>query len=103
MRVGLGGAAGHDGAAAPRLGMSATRTFTLDELAGYDGRDGSPAYVAHAGLVYDLSESFTWRRGSHHAEHLAGVDLTEAMSRAPHAASFLDRFPVVGRLVDADK
>jgi predicted heme/steroid binding protein len=79
--------------------MNAARTFTAEELARYDGRDGSPAYVAHAGLVYDLSESFTWRRGRHHAEHMAGTDLTEAMAGAPHGASLLGRFPVVGRLL----
>jgi predicted heme/steroid binding protein len=82
--------------------MNTTRTFTLGELARFDGREGSPVYVAYDSLVYDLSESFTWRRGRHHAEHLAGTDLTEALAGAPHGASLLGRFPVVGRLLGED-
>ena len=78
------------------------RTFTAAELARFNGTGGSPPYVAHAGLVYDLSRSFTWQRGRHHAEHAAGTDLTEAMAGAPHGASLLSRFPVVGRLVEGD-
>jgi predicted heme/steroid binding protein len=84
--------------------MTAMRTFTAAELARFNGTGGSPPYVAHAGLVYDLSKSFTWQLGRHHAEHVAGTDLTEAMAGAPHGASLLGRFPVVGRLVeDADR
>jgi len=77
------------------------RTFTADELARFDGLNGSPTYVAHDGLVYDVSGSFLWRRGRHQAQHLAGTDLTEALGGAPHGASLLARFPVVGRLTPA--
>ena len=75
------------------------RTFTAEELARFNGAGGSPPYVAYAGQVYDLSKSFTWRAGRHHAEHMAGADLTAAISAAPHGASLLSRFPVVGRLL----
>jgi len=78
------------------------RTFTAAELARFNGTGGSPPYVAHAGLVYDLSKSSSWQRGRHHAEHAAGTDLTEAMAGAPHGASLLGRFPVIGRLVEGD-
>ncbi len=74
------------------------RTFTSDELARYDGKDGRPAYIGYNGKVYDVSDSFLWRNGKHQALHVAGVDLTKALDSAPHGADLLDRFPVVGSL-----
>lgn len=38
--------------------------------------------------------------GSHQVFHRAGVDLTEALERAPHGDDVLERFPVVGVLRD---
>ena len=75
------------------------RTFTLAELAQFDGLDGRPAYVAYQGKVYDLSAGATWIDGSHFDEHDAGQDLTESMEYASHGAEVLDRMPVVGELV----
>jgi predicted heme/steroid binding protein len=77
------------------------RTFTKEELAGYDGSRGM-AYVACEGKVYDVSQSFLWQKGKHQVIHRAGADLTEALKRAPHGSELLERFPVVGRLVDLD-
>jgi predicted heme/steroid binding protein len=83
--------------------MTAMRFFTMEELARFDGRD-APAYVACEGAVYDVSDSFLWRRGRHQAEHLAGADLTAALAGAPHGGDLLSAFPVVGRLAgDADR
>jgi len=80
--------------------MSEERTFTTEELARYDGREGRPCYVAYEGQVYDLSASdFSWAGGEHYEEHLAGRDLTEEMAGAPHGGEALAPFPVVGRLV----
>jgi predicted heme/steroid binding protein len=73
------------------------KTFSLDELARYDGIDG-PAYVAYGGKVYDVTRSFLWPKGNHQGLHRAGQDLTEAFSAAPHGVEFLERFPVVGIL-----
>jgi len=78
------------------------RTFTKEELAKYDGRDGV-AYVAYCGKVYDVSQSFLWQRGRHQVAHRAGHDLTEALKEAPHASELLERFPVVGKLLSSDK
>ena len=84
--------------------MHAERIFTAEDLARYDGREGASAYIACAGLVYDVSESFVWRRGRHQAEHLAGTDLTEALTGAPHGDDLLQAFPIVGRLLrDAEE
>ncbi len=74
--------------------------FTLEELRHYDGRDGRPSYVAWNGRVYDVTDSFLWRDGVHQVTHKAGQDLTEALNDAPHGGDLLERFPVVGVLVN---
>ena len=52
------------------------------------------------GKVYDVSSSFLWQKGRHGARHGAGVDLTTALEGAPHGVDLLERFPVIGVLVD---
>ena len=74
------------------------RVFTERELKKYDGKKGL-AYIAYRGKVYDVSASYHWRKGIHHAAHRAGCDLTEASERAPHDLGLLDKFPIVGELV----
>ena len=72
--------------------------MTRKELAGFDGRDGRPAYVAVSGTVYDVSASPLWPNGDHQGAHQAGGDLTEELKSAPHVRAVIERFPVVGRL-----
>jgi len=74
------------------------KKFTEEELARYNGKNGNPAYVVYKGNVYDVSDSFLWKGGTHQVLHSAGVDLTDALERAPHAADVLEKFPVVGIL-----
>jgi len=74
------------------------RGFTAEELKKYDGKNGL-AYVAYRGKVYDVSSSYHWRKGTHHAAHRAGCDLTEASEQAPHDLTLLDKFPIVGKLI----
>jgi predicted heme/steroid binding protein len=74
------------------------RIFTDEELKKYDGKKGL-AYIAYRGKVYDVSASYHWRKGIHHAAHRAGCDLTEAFKQAPHDPDLLDKFPIVGELV----
>lgn len=74
------------------------RTFTEEELKKYDGKNGL-AYIAYRGKVYDVSESYHWRKGIHHAAHRAGCNLTAALEQAPHDPDLLDKFPIVGKLV----
>ncbi len=74
------------------------RTYTLEELSRYNGRDGSPAYVAYHGVVYDVSGSYFFRNGLHWITHHAGNDLSEEITAAPHDDSLLKKFPVVGSL-----
>jgi len=75
------------------------RTFTRDEMARYDGKNGAPAFVAFNGKVYDVSGSFLWQNGDHQVLHHAGEDFTAGLAEAPHGADLLERFPVVGTLV----
>jgi predicted heme/steroid binding protein len=72
--------------------------FTLQELAKFNGKDGSPAYVAYKGIVYDVTESGMWGDGDHEGMHVAGMDLTEAHDDAPHDVYVTD-FPEVGKLI----
>lgn len=72
--------------------------FTKEELARCDGKNGSQAYVAYKGKVYDVSDSLLWKGGGHQASHTAGQDLTDALEEAPHNSELLEEFPVVGIL-----
>jgi predicted heme/steroid binding protein len=74
------------------------RAFTTEELAGFDGKEGRPAYVGFKGKVYDVSASGMWEDGVHEDEHNAGVDLTDDGDFAPHGEYVLEPFPVMGTL-----
>lgn len=74
------------------------KEFDAEELAGLNGENGKPAYIAHDGKVYDVSESKLWRKGQHMNRHRSGADLTSDMQAAPHDFKVLERFPQVGIL-----
>lgn len=74
------------------------QTFTKEELAKFNGKNGNPIYVAHNGLVYNVSASPLWEEGEHQGMHTAGADLTKDILDAPHEKEVLERFPVVGEL-----
>ena len=74
--------------------------MTREELATHNGQDGQSAYVAVSGTIYDVSESDYWREGNHVDAHQAGQDLTVELKSAPHVRSVIERFPVVGKLVE---
>jgi|GEM_PF-332345 len=71
------------------------KTFTLAELAKYNGKNGTKAYVAVDGNVYDLTAVFA---GGKHASHFAGTELTNAFY-SYHAKKVLAKYPIVGQLV----
>ncbi len=75
------------------------KTFTKDELAKYNGKNGMPAYIAHKGKVYDATGSSLWEMGEHQGMHVAGQDLTKDVLDAPHEEDVLTRLPQVGDLV----
>jgi predicted heme/steroid binding protein len=78
------------------------RVFTKEELSKYDG-SGGVAYIACAGKVYDVSHSFHWKKGIHQVTHYAGCDLTDALKQAPHGFEMLEKFPIVGELVESEE
>jgi predicted heme/steroid binding protein len=77
------------------------REFSTEELAQYNGKNGTPTYVAYKGKVYDVSGSFLWKDGRHQVLHDAGLDLTDVMEQAPHGGNILEKFSVVGTLQGA--
>ncbi len=83
-----------------KMVRSGKKVFTKEELRQYDGSKGV-AFIAFESRVYDVSQSFHWKKGIHHVVHRAGCDLTEALKRAPHGPDMLDRFPIVGELLDS--
>jgi len=72
------------------------KKLTKRELAQYSGKNGTKAYIAYNGKIYDVSSSFHWKDGRHQALHQAGEDLTEALQEAPHGEDLLERVPLIG-------
>lgn len=70
------------------------KTFTKEELATYNGKNGQPAYLAVDGVVYDLSAVF---KNGYHYGHPAGLDLTNAFYKK-HVKAAITKYPVVGNL-----
>jgi predicted heme/steroid binding protein len=73
------------------------KKFSLNELKGFDGKGGKPAYVGYKGKVYDVTGSAMWGDGDHMG-HAAGMDLTLDMKIAPHADDVMEKMKVVGVL-----
>jgi predicted heme/steroid binding protein/YHS domain-containing protein len=79
------------------------KTFTLEQLKQFDGKNGKPAYAAVNGIVYDLSKIGPWKGGQHMKLHYAGKDLTEEFKQAPKDihSHVLAELPKVGVLAQA--
>lgn len=72
------------------------RSFTEEELAYYDGKDGKPAYVAVKGIVYDVSSLVRWAGGEHFGMK-AGRDLSSPfMGCHQGVMDRLNKLPQVG-------
>ena len=74
------------------------KEITSEELAGFDGKEGRPVYVAFQGRVYDVTQSRLWSTGTHMKRHPSGKELTGEIAAAPHGPEVLDRYPQVGTL-----
>jgi predicted heme/steroid binding protein len=74
------------------------QNFTLDELSGYDGKDGKKAYVAVDGNVYDVTEIAPWKGGTHFGGAHAGADMSDFITRSPHGKKVLEKLTQVGTL-----
>ncbi len=74
-------------------------TFTMEEIAQYDGKDGRPAYIVVDGVVYDVSNVRQWSSGAHFGFE-PGADVTEALAAGPHGVSQLGNAEVVGVIAE---
>lgn len=74
------------------------RTFTLRELAKYNGKNGMPGYIAVYGVVYDITNTAAWAAATHFGLS-AGNDVTNSFSYCHIGQSVLNRLRAVGRLV----
>ncbi|MEH6988532.1 cytochrome b5 domain-containing protein [Cytobacillus firmus] len=85
-------------AASPAVAVP-NQTFTIQDLANYDGKNGRPAYVAVSGVVYDVTNNRAWAAATHFGL-VSGRDYTQEFASC-HAGqqSILATLPVVGRLI----
>ncbi len=74
------------------------KEFDPETIGQFDGKEGRPVYIVHAGRVFDVSGSKLWKTGLHMNRHAAGRDLTADLEAAPHGTEVLDRYPQVGTL-----
>ncbi|MDP4090965.1 MAG: cytochrome b5 domain-containing protein [Bacillota bacterium] len=70
----------------------------MNDLKQYTGQNGTAAYVAVNGTVYDVTKAKRWQNGQHEGCASAGADLTDAMGNSPHGNSVLSALPIVGKL-----
>ncbi len=74
------------------------KEFTTENLAHFTGENGTAAYIAVKGKVYDVTKCFLWHWGKHQALHIAGRDLTRELADAPHGDDLLERAVLIGTL-----
>ena len=76
------------------------KTFTLQELSQYNGKNDKPAYVAINGVVYDVSNIRQWQGGAHYGL-MAGADLSNYINVC-HSdnLNIINNAIVVGKLID---
>jgi predicted heme/steroid binding protein len=76
------------------------RIVTLNELRRNNGDMGSRKFVAHQGIVYDVTDCPRWRLELHERMHFPGQDLTGELAEAPHKEDVFSRpcVHVIGRL-----
>lgn len=75
------------------------KTFTLEELSQFDGKDGAAAYIAIDGVVYNVTDADGWTEGEHEG-YSAGGDLTAAFESSPHKDSILNGLEIMGKLAE---
>ncbi|MCG2785121.1 MAG: cytochrome b5 [Anaerolineae bacterium] len=78
------------------------KIVSLAELRRNTGERGSRKWIAHEGLVYDVSDCPRWQKEMHERLHFPGQDLSGELSDAPHQADVFTRpcVKIVGKLAD---
>jgi predicted heme/steroid binding protein len=73
------------------------KIISRSDLAYHNGDRGRRKYVAHRGVVYDVTDCPKWRTEMHEQLHWPGQDLTSALPDAPHDEAVFVR-PCVKRI-----
>ena len=98
----LESAKGSDVAGGADVGTEpANRSYTVEELAQYDGKDDNQCLVAVDGDVYLIEGFALWQMGEHlpsGGRARCGLDLTEVIDESPHGRSKLQLLKKVGTL-----
>jgi predicted heme/steroid binding protein len=92
------------GGAASSAGEPADRSYTLEELAEHDGKEGTDCLVAVDGDVYLIEGFALWQMGEHlpsGGRARCGLDLTEVIDESPHGRSKLNLLRKAGNLVQS--
>lgn len=71
--------------------------LTIEQLSEFDGRNGSPAYIAVNGIIYDISNIPQWDMGVHFGVS-AGKDVTNRVYLC-HGGDILKLLNIVGRII----
>ena len=76
------------------------KMVTEQELRRNNGDRGSRKYIAHGGIVYDVTDCPKWRMELHENLHFPGQDLTSELPDAPHQEEVFSRpcVKIVGKL-----
>ncbi len=76
------------------------RKITAPELMRHNGDDADEKWIAHNGIVYDVTECPNWRKEMHRNLHFPGLDLSGELENAPHADDVFTRpcVKIVGKL-----
>ncbi|MDX9991868.1 MAG: hypothetical protein RBS68_07430 [Anaerolineales bacterium] len=78
------------------------KIVSLAELRRNSGERGSRKWIAHAGLVYDVTDCPRWQKELHERLHFPGQDLSGELADAPHKQDVFTRpcVRIVGRLAN---
>ncbi len=60
------------------------RIVSIQELKSNNGGRGSRKFIAHNGIVYDVTDCPKWRPDLHEQLIFPGQDLTDELEEAPH-------------------
>gem|GEM_PF-422010 len=80
------------------------RIVTEMELRRNTGERGTRKFIAHKGIVYDVTDCPKWRLELHEQLHFPGQDLTSELPDAPHEEDVFSRpcVKVIGKLENPD-
>jgi predicted heme/steroid binding protein len=84
----------------PAMTQIPDKIISLVELRRNTGERGARKWIAHEGVVYDVSDCPRWKNEMHERLHFPGQDLTGEIVDAPHKTDVFSRpcVKVVGRL-----